>query len=114
MIKAMITPEMWEELNQILAKLKIGYTVSFDSHGAHHREMLIAMNPIGVQYYDSDNFTKVATGVPKAKWEKVNGLHRCTNCKEYAISYEDGYSRDIEYLERFCPKCGAEMENSED
>ena len=37
MIKAMITPEMWEELNKVLCKLKIGYTVSFDSNSHHHR-----------------------------------------------------------------------------
>ena len=113
MIKALIKPEEWEELHKILLKHQIGFTVSFDAHGKNHREMLIAMNPIGVQYYDSDEFTRVATGVPKAKWEKTPHGHRCTNCKEYAISYEDSASRDNEYLVHFCPECGAEMENWE-
>ena len=109
MIKAMITPEMWEELNKVLCKLQIGYTVSFDSHEHNHREMLITMNPIGVQYYDSDNFVRTAEGVPKGKWEKVNGAHRCSNCQEYAQGCED-----IEFLTHFCPTCGAELENWED
>ena len=109
MIKAMITPEMWEELNKGLCKLKIGYTVSFDSNSHNHREMLIVMNPIGVQYYDSDNFVRTAEGVPKGKWEKVNGAYRCSNCQAYAQGYED-----IEFLTRFCPMCGAELENWED
>ena len=113
MIKAMITPEMWEELNRVLCKHQIGYTVSFDAHGMNHREMLIAMNPIGVQYYGNEEFTQVATGVPKAKWEKTPHGHKCSNCNEYANSYEDGYSRDNEFLDQFCSKCGAEMENWE-
>lgn len=115
MIKAMILPEHWEELNQVLCKHQIGYTVSFDAHGAHHREMLIVMNPIGVQYYDNDNFTRTAAeSVPKAKWEGVGHGYKCSNCNEYAISYEDGCSRDIDFLTHFCPTCGAEMENWED
>ena len=109
MIKAMITPEMWEELNKVLCKLKIGYTVSFDSNSHNHREMLIVMNPIGVQYYDSDNFVRTAEGVPKGKGEKVNGVHRCSNCQAYAQGCED-----IEFLTHFCPACGAELENWED
>ena len=114
MIKAMITPEMWEELNQILAKHQIGYTVSFDSHGKDHREMLIDMNPIGVQYYGKEQeFTQIATGVPKAKWENDKCGYKCSHCNEYANSYEDGYSRDNYFLGHFCSYCGAEMENWE-
>ena len=114
MIKAMIAPDMWEELDYVLRKHQIGYTVSFDAHGKDHREMLIAINPIGVQYYGEDNaYTTIATGVPKAKWEKDGHGHKCSNCGEYANSYEDGYSRDNEFLDRFCSKCGTEMENWE-
>ena len=116
MIKAFIKPEDWEELNEVLCKHQIGYTVSFDAHGKNHREMLITMNPIGVQYYDSEGFAKVATNVPKAKWVPTRGSsddYKCSNCNEYAQSYEDGYSRDNYFLTHFCPECGAEMENWE-
>lgn len=113
MIKAFIKPEDWEELKHILCKLKIGYTVSFEANGKDLREMLVAINPISVQYYNSNDFTKVATGVPKAKWEKDGHGHKCSNCDEYANSYEDGYSRDHEFLDEFCSHCGAEMENWE-
>lgn len=50
-----------------------------------------------------------AEGVPKGKWEKVNGAHRCSNCQAYARGYED-----IEFLTHFCPACSAELENWED
>ena len=113
MIKAMIKPEDWEELNELLCKHQIGYTVSFDAHGNNHREMIIAMNPIGVQYYDGDGFMRIATGVPKAKWINDNHGYKCSHCNEYANSYEDGYSRDHYFLDRFCSHCGAEMENWE-
>ena len=115
MIKAMITPEAWEELEKVLIKHQIGYTVSFDAHGKDHREKLIAMNPIGVQYYE-ESITQTATGVPKAKWIPTRGSsddYKCSNCNEYANSYEDGYSRDHYFLTHFCPECGAEMENWE-
>ena len=52
MIKSIIKPEDWEELKRVLRKHQIGYTISYDAHGKDHREMLIVMNPIGVQYYD--------------------------------------------------------------
>ena len=52
MIKAIIKPEDWEELEEVLRKHQIGYTVSYGAHGKDHREMLVAINPIGVQYYD--------------------------------------------------------------
>jgi hypothetical protein len=52
MIKSIIKPEDWEELERVLRKHQIGYAISYDAHGKDHREMLIAMNPIGVQYYD--------------------------------------------------------------
>lgn len=52
MIKAIIKPEDWEELEGVLRKHQIGYTISYDAHGKDHREMIVSMNPIGVQYYD--------------------------------------------------------------
>ena len=118
MNKAIIKPEDWEELNRVLCKYRIGYTVSFDACGKDHREMNVTMNPIGVQYYGEKNeFTQTATGVPKAKWIPTRGSsddYKCSNCNEYAHSYEDGYSRDHYFLTHFCSECGAEMENWED
>ena len=108
MIKSFINSEDWEELNNVLCKLKVGYTVSFEANGKDSREMLVAINPIGV-HYKSNNFTKVATGVPEAKWEKDRHGHKCSNCGEYA----DSYRRANEFLDQFCSHCGAEMENWE-
>ena len=114
MIKAMITPDMWEELDYVLRKHQIGYTVSFDAHGKDHREMLIAINPIGVQYYGEDNaYTTMATGVPKAKWEGVGYGYVCSNCRNECNGYESSNGSTIDFLDHFCPNCGAEMENWE-
>ena len=51
MIKAILKPEEWEELEKVLMKLQIGYTVSFDAHGFKCLEKLVTINPIGVEYY---------------------------------------------------------------
>lgn len=55
MIKAIITPEMWEELEKVLRKHQIGYSVTYDAHGKSIEEMIVAMNPIGVQYFKEKN-----------------------------------------------------------
>lgn len=112
MLKAMLKPEDWKEVVKVLGKYQIGYTVTYDSHGKNHIEKLVAINPIGVQYYNED-ITRIATGVPKAKWIEEKHGYKCSNCNEYANSYEDGYSRDNYFLTHFCPECGAEMENYE-
>lgn len=113
MIKAIITPEMWEELEKVLRKHQIGYSVTYDAHGSSIEEMIVAMNPISVQYFKEKELVQIATGVPKAKWEKDGHGHKCSNCGEYANSYEDSYSRDNEFLDQFCSHCGAEMDNWE-
>lgn len=51
MIKAILTPDMWEELDKLLRKYQIGYNVTFDAHGNSIEEKLVTINPIGVQYF---------------------------------------------------------------
>lgn len=49
---------------------------------------------------------------PKGKWVKVKngrGGHECNICHTYAPSYQNG----DEYLSRFCPNCGAKMDERE-
>lgn len=55
MIKAMITPEDWQELVRLLSKFQIGYTVSYDQHRNEYLEKLVVINPIAVQYYFDEN-----------------------------------------------------------
>ena len=48
----------------------------------------------------------------KGHWIEVTngrGGHECDLCHEYAPSYQDG----DEYLTKYCPNCGAEMESEE-
>ena len=56
-----------------------------------------------------EQLPSVTPSILKARWIKVTngrGGHECSNCCEYAPSYKNGE----EYLCRFCPDCGAEME----
>lgn len=38
------------------------------------------------------------------------GGHKCDNCHEYAPSYQSGN----EYLTKYCPNCGAKMQEVEE
>lgn len=38
------------------------------------------------------------------------GGHKCDNCHEYAPSYQSG----DEYLTKYCPECGAKMQEVEE
>lgn len=50
-MKIMMTMEMWNELEPILAKLGAGYKVIYDNHHGTP-EMVIQMDSIGVMRYD--------------------------------------------------------------
>lgn len=50
-MKTMMTMEMWNELEPILAKLGAGYKVIYDNHNGTP-EMVIQMDSIGVMRYD--------------------------------------------------------------
>ena len=113
MIKAVITPEMWEELEKVLRKHQIGYSVTYDAHGSSIEEMIVTMNPIGVQYFKEKEPVQIATGVPKAKWEGVGYGYVCSNCRNECNGYESSNGSTIDFLDHFCPNCGAEMENWE-
>lgn len=59
-----------------------------------------------------EQLPSVTPSILKARWIKVTngrGGHECSNCCEYAPNYKNGE----EYLCRFCPDCGAEMESEE-
>lgn len=56
----------------------------------------------------ADAPTVEAKPVVKGNWIKVTngrGGHECSNCHEYAPSYQSGN----EHLSFFCPNCGARM-----
>lgn len=57
MIKAILRPEDWQEVETVLRKYQIGYTVSFDAHLNTYQEQIIAINPIGVHYYNDTKET---------------------------------------------------------
>ena len=113
MSKNMITPKDWEELFPILRKLQIGYETIFDAHGERLEEMVIVMNPIGIEYPKHNDNVVIAEGAPKAKWEydKKVGSYACSNCNEFCSDWEGGDGTTVHYLNRFCGNCGAEMEN---
>lgn len=52
-----------------------------------------------------------------AKWEPIEEgyRHRCSNCNETALTYQEssmnGESWTEEYLTKRCPNCGATMED---
>ena len=50
-MKTMMTIEMWDELEPVLAKLGAGYKVIYDNHHGIP-EMVIQMDSIGVMRYD--------------------------------------------------------------
>lgn len=57
-----------------------------------------------------ENAPPVTPTRKKGKWIKVKngrGGHECNVCQMYAPSYQSG----DEYLSKFCPNCGAEMES---
>ena len=58
---------------------------------------------------DIEELPPVTPSHKKGKWVKVTngrGGHECNICHAYAPSYQNG----DEYLSRFCPNCGAKMD----
>lgn len=56
----------------------------------------------------------VAT-VVHGRWEKWNGddRHHCTVCECYANTERDSYGYiAYEFLDKYCPNCGARMDNA--
>jgi hypothetical protein len=49
-MKTIMTTDMWRELEAVLAKLNVGYVVSFDNHNGTD-EMLINVSTIGVMRF---------------------------------------------------------------
>jgi hypothetical protein len=63
--------------------------------------------------YDNEKVVEMLDDLPsvtpKGEWVKVKngrGGHECNICHTYAPSYQNG----DEYLSRFCPNCGAKMD----
>lgn len=60
-----------------------------------------------------DAIESIPAAAPKmGKWVEVTngrGGHECSECHEYAPSYQDGR----EHLTDYCPECGVKMERSE-
>lgn len=51
---------------------------------------------------------------PKGKWvEDRYGFPRCNNCKERALIYMAASGYRAYDLSKFCPKCGADMRETE-
>lgn len=53
-MKTMMTLEMWNELEPVLAKLNAGYKIDFDNHNGI-AEMLIHIDSIGVMRRELQN-----------------------------------------------------------
>lgn len=56
-MKTMINMPMWQELEEVLTKLNVGYKVNFDNHHGI-AEMLISVDTIGImrrEVFSSDH-----------------------------------------------------------
>lgn len=62
---------------------------------------------------EQEDQAKLPSVTPKGKWVKVKngrGGHECNICHTYAPSCQNG----DEHLSRFCPNCGAKMDEVEE
>ena len=50
----MLLKKDWEEINKILAKHKIGYTVSYQDHKTGDITKVISIKPIEVVYFEEE------------------------------------------------------------
>ena len=92
-------------------KHKLSDAVKYGNKDEEHQDFsysTLMMYEIADEVDDAP--TIEAVPVVRGEWVGVahgRGGHECSNCHDYAPSFQSG----AEYLSNYCPNCGAKMED---